>query len=99
MLRDLISPYLLRRQKRDLARIIEMPGKTEHVLFCRLTPTQRAMYQHAIDSPEVRAAERVARVVCIILLRLDRWRQYSRGVRKPFEQSQRCARYATTRIL
>ena len=56
VLRDLINPYLLRRQKKDLARIIEMPGKTEHVLFCRLTPSQRALYRCALDSPEVRSS-------------------------------------------
>ena len=99
VLRDLISPYLLRRQKRDLARIIEMPGKTEHVLFCRLTPSQRAMYQHALDSPEVRAGARVYARSALIFRDVCRWQQYSRAVRKRSEQSQRCVRYATIRIL
>lgn len=31
VLRDLIDPYLLRRQKRDLEDIIHLPAKTEQV--------------------------------------------------------------------
>lgn len=32
VLRDLIHPYLLRRQKKDLEEIIRLPSKTEQVL-------------------------------------------------------------------
>ena len=39
ILRDLISPYLLRRLKADVAN--DLPQKTEQVLFCRLTDLQR----------------------------------------------------------
>ncbi|KAJ2876762.1 DNA repair protein rhp26 [Coemansia aciculifera] len=42
ILRDLIDPYLLRRLKADVAQ--DLPQKTEHVLFCRLTPMQRSAY-------------------------------------------------------
>ncbi|KAJ2559999.1 DNA repair protein rhp26, partial [Coemansia sp. RSA 1836] len=42
ILRDLIDPYLLRRLKADVAQ--DLPQKTEHVLFCRLTPMQRTAY-------------------------------------------------------
>ncbi|KAJ2004915.1 DNA repair protein rhp26, partial [Coemansia thaxteri] len=42
VLRDLIDPYLLRRLKADVAQ--DLPQKTEHVLFCRLTPMQRTAY-------------------------------------------------------
>ena len=40
-----------------------------------------------------------SRAVRIILCGVCRWQQYSRAVRKRSEQSQRCARYATIRIL
>ncbi|KAJ2744527.1 DNA repair protein rhp26 [Coemansia sp. BCRC 34301] len=42
ILRDLIDPYLLRRLKADVAQ--DLPQKSEHVLFCRLTPMQRDAY-------------------------------------------------------
>lgn len=51
MLRDLISPYLLRRLKKDVGS--QLPSKTEQVLFCELTPTQRKVYRAYITSQEV----------------------------------------------
>ena len=42
VLRDLVAPYLLRRRKADVA--AQLPAKTERVLFCRITPEQRALY-------------------------------------------------------
>ena len=53
VLKDLINPYLLRRQKKDIAEIQRMPGKTEQVLFCRLSPRQRFMYSAFLRSGEV----------------------------------------------
>jgi DNA excision repair protein ERCC-6 len=50
MLRDLINPYLLRRQKKDIKEVSRMPGKTEQVLFCRLSSRQRALYEAFIRS-------------------------------------------------
>jgi hypothetical protein len=44
VLRDLISPYLLRRRKADVA--TQLPKKTETVLFCSLTETQRDLYRY-----------------------------------------------------
>ncbi|KAJ3401651.1 hypothetical protein HDV05_000325, partial [Chytridiales sp. JEL 0842] len=52
VLRDLISPYLLRRMKTDVAS--DLPKKTEQVLFCRLTKEQRKLYEKFIEGPEVR---------------------------------------------
>ncbi|KAL0282390.1 UNVERIFIED_CONTAM: DNA excision repair protein CSB [Sesamum angustifolium] len=43
VLRDLIMPYLLRRMKVDVD--AQLPKKTEHVLFCSLTPEQRSLYR------------------------------------------------------
>ena len=53
MLRDMIEPFLLRRLKKDVKEVSRMPGKTEHVLFCRLSPRQRAMYEAYLKSDDV----------------------------------------------
>jgi DNA excision repair protein ERCC-6 len=53
VLRDLINPYLLRRQKKDVKEVSRMPGKTEHVLFCRLSQRQRMLYESFLSSDEV----------------------------------------------
>jgi DNA excision repair protein ERCC-6 len=52
VLRDLISPYLLRRLKRDVS--IQLPEKQEHILFCRLTAEQREAYKAFLASKTVR---------------------------------------------
>jgi DNA excision repair protein ERCC-6 len=54
VLRDLINPYLLRRQKKDIKEVSRMPGKTEQVLFCKLSSRQRSMYEAYLRSDEVR---------------------------------------------
>ncbi|OVA13656.1 SNF2-related [Macleaya cordata] len=51
VLRDLIMPYLLRRMKADVN--AHLPKKTEHVLFCSLTPEQRTVYRAFLASSEV----------------------------------------------
>ncbi|GAA0143672.1 damaged DNA-binding protein [Lithospermum erythrorhizon] len=51
VLRDLIMPYLLRRMKSDVN--AHLPKKTEHVLFCSLTPEQRSVYRAFLASSEV----------------------------------------------
>ncbi|KAL7542684.1 hypothetical protein ACHAXR_011990 [Thalassiosira sp. AJA248-18] len=53
VLRDLINPYMLRRQKKDVKEVNRMPGKTEQVLFCRLSSNQRSLYEEFIRSDEV----------------------------------------------
>lgn len=50
-LKDLISPFLLRRLKKDVN--TQLPKKTEQVLFCKLTPSQRSLYSHYLQSDEV----------------------------------------------
>lgn len=55
VLRDLIDAYLLRRQKHEIKEVSRMPGKTEHVLFCRLSSRQRALYEAYLKSDEVRS--------------------------------------------
>jgi DNA excision repair protein ERCC-6 len=51
ILRDTISPYLIRRLKSDVK--IQLPNKNEQVLFCRLTDYQRELYEEYIKGPEV----------------------------------------------
>ncbi|ORY92326.1 SNF2 family N-terminal domain-domain-containing protein [Syncephalastrum racemosum] len=52
-LRDMIKPYLLRRLKADVA--ADLPGKSEQVLFCKLTETQREAYIQFIQSKDMDA--------------------------------------------
>ncbi|ORY50968.1 hypothetical protein BCR33DRAFT_846629 [Rhizoclosmatium globosum] len=54
VLRDLISPYLLRRLKCDVA--ADLPQKTESVLFCKLTKEQRKLYEEYVESDAVLGA-------------------------------------------
>ncbi|KAI9322570.1 SNF2 family N-terminal domain-containing protein [Dichotomocladium elegans] len=53
VLRDLINPYLLRRMKVDVA--ADLPKKSEQVLFCKLTPSQREAYLQFIHSKDMDA--------------------------------------------
>lgn len=50
-LRDLVSPYLLRRVKSDVAK--DLPKKNEMVLFCKLTKYQRTKYLEFLHSDEL----------------------------------------------
>lgn len=50
-LRDLISPYLLRRVKTDVAK--DLPEKKEMVLFCKLTQYQKQKYLEFLHSDEL----------------------------------------------
>eukprot|EP00741_Cyanophora_paradoxa_P022391 tig00021463_g21617.t1 len=54
VLKELISPYLLRRMKADVKCIL--PSKSEQVLFCRLTEQQRKLYADFLKSPKVTEA-------------------------------------------
>ncbi|KAK6463399.1 DNA dependent ATPase [Scheffersomyces coipomensis] len=53
ILRDLISPYLLRRLKSDVAK--DLPKKNEMVLFVRLTKDQQDLYEKFLGSEELGA--------------------------------------------
>lgn len=52
-LKDTISPYLLQRFKADVAS--DLPKKTEQVLFCKLTKSQREAYEGFLGSDELKA--------------------------------------------
>ncbi|EEB13301.1 DNA repair and recombination protein RAD26, putative [Pediculus humanus corporis] len=53
VLRDTISPYLLRRAKEDVKTHINLPPKNEQVLFCRLTNEQKELYVNYLNSGSV----------------------------------------------
>lgn len=46
--RKLVSPYILRRLKRDKTIIADLPDKTELKAYCSLTKQQAALYQLAV---------------------------------------------------
>ncbi|SCV05005.1 LANO_0G16402g1_1 [Lachancea nothofagi CBS 11611] len=50
-LRNLVSPYLLRRIKADVAK--DLPKKNEMVLFCKLTTYQRDKYLQFLNSDDL----------------------------------------------
>lgn len=51
VLRDLISPYMLRRLKSDVAK--DLPKKSEMVLFVKLTKTQQELYEKFLQSEDL----------------------------------------------
>ncbi|MDE0271247.1 MAG: DEAD/DEAH box helicase [Gammaproteobacteria bacterium] len=48
-LRNLVSPYILRRLKTDRSIISDLPDKTEVPVYCGLSRVQAAQYQQAVD--------------------------------------------------
>lgn len=50
-LKDIISPYLLRRVKSDVAK--SLPKKNEMVLFCKMTQFQRNKYLQFLNSDDL----------------------------------------------
>lgn len=53
VLRDTINPYMLRRLKKDVKQALQLPAKSEQVLFCKLTDEQRRLYKEYITSSDV----------------------------------------------
>ena len=53
VLRDVVSPYLLRRMKVDVA--ADLPKKSEKVLFCKLTQTQQDAYKEFLKSGKLQS--------------------------------------------
>ena len=54
VLRNLIQPFLLRRIKQQVEGAIALPSKTEKVIFCLLSPNQRALYRTILQSRRFR---------------------------------------------
>ncbi|XP_014603043.1 PREDICTED: DNA excision repair protein ERCC-6 isoform X1 [Polistes canadensis] len=53
MLKDAITPYLLRRTKANVQRHLNLPEKNEQILFCTLTDEQRKLYKKYLLSEDV----------------------------------------------
>ncbi|KZC13269.1 DNA excision repair protein ERCC-6, partial [Dufourea novaeangliae] len=53
MLRDAITPYMLRRTKNDVQDHVCLPEKNEQVLFCSLTEEQKNLYKQYLRSEDV----------------------------------------------
>nr|XP_033321618.1 DNA excision repair protein ERCC-6-like isoform X3 [Megalopta genalis] len=53
MLKDAITPYMLRRTKNDVQHHVTLPEKNEQVLFCSLTEEQKKLYKSYLSSEDV----------------------------------------------
>lgn len=53
MLKDTITPYMLRRTKNDVKHHLTLPEKNEQVLFCSLTDEQKKLYKKYLCSENV----------------------------------------------
>lgn len=51
-LHQVLRPYLLRRLKQDVEK--EMPGKFEHIVYCRLSKRQRLLYDDFMSRAQTR---------------------------------------------
>lgn len=52
-LKEIISPFMLRRMKKDVMEHLKLPNKSEQVLFCKLTEEQVSQYRGYINSGDV----------------------------------------------
>ncbi|KAJ1353212.1 hypothetical protein KIN20_009804 [Parelaphostrongylus tenuis] len=55
VLRDAISPFILRRVKKSVQKSLELPEKNEKVLFCELSSEQRRLYLDYLQSRECKS--------------------------------------------
>ncbi|XP_020290353.1 DNA excision repair protein ERCC-6-like isoform X2 [Pseudomyrmex gracilis] len=53
LLKDTITPYMLRRTKTDVKHHLTLPKKNEQVLFCSLTDEQKKLYKKYLSSDDV----------------------------------------------
>ncbi|MFO7723501.1 MAG: DEAD/DEAH box helicase [Bacteroidales bacterium] len=77
-LHDLISPFIMRRTKAEVAQ--ELPPKTEQILLCRMTPEQEMIYDEEKSKVRNYIMEQiekntVARSSALIITALNRLRQ------------------------
>lgn len=52
-LKEIISPFMLRRMKKDVMEHLQLPNKSEQVLFCKLSDEQVRQYRGYINSGDV----------------------------------------------
>ena len=73
-LRELVSPYIMRRMKTDRSIIADLPDKTELKAYCALSRKQAALYQQTVSAlgEALEAADGIQRkgVVLATLMRL-----------------------------
>ena len=66
-----LRPYLLRRLKAEVEK--QMPGKYEHIIYCRLSKRQRELYQGFLNRAETKAiyasGNHLSMMNCIMQLR------------------------------
>jgi DNA excision repair protein ERCC-6 len=55
LLRDALNPYLLQRLKKDVEMVLNLPEKSEQILFCDITEHQRELYREYITSKEIKS--------------------------------------------
>ncbi|EDY83828.1 SNF2 family N-terminal domain protein [Verrucomicrobiia bacterium DG1235] len=62
-LKNLVSPYLLRRLKTDKSIISDLPDKTELKAYCQLAPKQAALYKRTVEelAKDLREVEGIQR--------------------------------------
>ncbi|KAH9245779.1 hypothetical protein BASA81_016716 [Batrachochytrium salamandrivorans] len=80
ILRDLISPYMLRRMKSDVAS--DLPKKSEQVLFCRLSHIQRREYELFLSTnrpADYGAVEKSGKMIVVKAL-LQMWKSQGHRV-------------------
>ena len=70
-LHHIVRPHLLRRLKADVEK--QMPGKFEHVVYCRLSKRQRELYQGFLNRADTKAiyasGNHLSMMNCIMQLR------------------------------
>ena len=70
-LHHVVRPYLLRRLKADVEK--QMPGKFEHIVYCRLSKRQRELYQGFLNRADTKAiyasGNHLSMMNCIMQLR------------------------------
>ena len=66
-----LRPYILRRLKADVEK--QMPGKYEHIVYCKLSKRQRELYQGFLNRAETKAiyasGNHLSMMNCIMQLR------------------------------
>ena len=69
-LHQVLRPYLLRRLKKDVEK--QMPGKYEHIVYCRLSKRQRFLYDDFMSRAKTKETLASGKFVTIpIYLKLD----------------------------
>ncbi|KAF2812778.1 uncharacterized protein BDZ99DRAFT_460153 [Mytilinidion resinicola] len=63
-LHEVLRPYLLRRLKADVEK--QMPGKYEHVVYCRLSKRQRQLYDGFLGRADTKATLATGNYMSII---------------------------------